>query len=992
MTSHRVPTLLRALLAAGLCLATVSQAHADSGDQSLLDLHRALVPEGQETLTDQIASLADRLAVVTDGQGLTLLPPGTLCEKVDLEGGRLRVFLRLPNRLTPDVLSVFDVETTHQIFRHRFAEEAHLTEIRVLARKGEGEGWRPLDAWATEPPPVESTDEHAFEIGGPGPQPGPDYSAGSQPTPLSVAGQGPLGTSGSPFGALAGRTVFISGGHGWTWNGASWGLQRPLLLSMNEDHGNVDQLQFTARHLFNAGATVVPMRPVDHQPNEVVVDDSDVGVTLNPPGVLPNGSDSNTGWVQSANENFYSGGTPYIFTQATPTETRTATFTPNIPEAGFYPVFCWANYGSDRISGQLYRINHTGGSTEIRVNHRRVGRGWVWLGTYHFEAGSHPSSGSVVISNHAPPSGTTTGVVIADAIRFGNGLGDVDRGGGVSGRERETEASRYWVQRMVGDATSSGVYDISGLSDSSDNVGAPARMAAEMRRDDGQGYNGDIYLGYHSNASSGAARGCVGLITTSGSGTPLNQATYATLVADEQDRDCLTEDANWENVWIDRSSATFTSSFGEISNGNLGGEMCGTIIEVAFHDNALDAELLRDPKVRDVMGRAHCQAIVQYFNQFDGGPLVYRPETPVRVRAINIGGGDVRLSWAPGPAGQPGGDAATGYRVYTSPNGLGFELHSSTAATSATITGLTPGETELFQVTATNAGGESFPSEVLAARVTTSAPAPILLVNGYDRLDRLNNPEQFPNNPEDDETERVRPSHSNSYRYMIPLASALAAAGADFNSSTNEAIESGDVLLTDHDTVLWILGEESTDDETFSLTEQTRVAAFLAGGGNLFLSGAEIAWDLDNRGSATDQAFINGQLHADYVGDDSATHSVTAAAGSIFAGNTADPFSFDDGDPFSFDDGTGGQYDTDFPDRLSPVGTGAEVAMTYVGGTADTAAIQYDGTGTTPGKVVILGFSFETITSAAARDEIMDDVLNFFTTAVPVELSGLLVR
>jgi hypothetical protein len=66
--------------------------------------------------------------------------------------------------------------------------------------------------------------------------------------------------------------------------------------------------------------------------------------------------------------------------------------------------------------------------------------------------------------------------------------------------------------------------------------------------------------------------------------------------------------------------------------------------------------------------------------------------------------------------------------------------------------------------------------------------------------------------------------------------------------------------------------------------------------------------------------------------------------------------------------------------------------MTYVGGLGGTAAIQYDGTGAVPGKVVFLGFPFETVTSAAARGEIMDDVMAFFGTSIPVELSGFAVR
>ena len=49
---------------------------------------------------------------------------------------------------------------------------------------------------------------------------------------------------------------------------------------------------------------------------------------------------------------------------------------------------------------QLYRITDSdGGVTEIRVDHRMVGKGWVYLGTYHFDAGA---GGNVQISNQSP--------------------------------------------------------------------------------------------------------------------------------------------------------------------------------------------------------------------------------------------------------------------------------------------------------------------------------------------------------------------------------------------------------------------------------------------------------------------------------------------------------------------------------------------------------------------------------------------------------------
>ena len=73
-----------------------------------------------------------------------------------------------------------------------------------------------------------------------------------------VAGQ-------QPTGALSGKVVFTSGGHGWTADNlgsGGWNVQRPELYEMVEDFGNQDQLTFYVDYLFNAGATVVPLRPV----------------------------------------------------------------------------------------------------------------------------------------------------------------------------------------------------------------------------------------------------------------------------------------------------------------------------------------------------------------------------------------------------------------------------------------------------------------------------------------------------------------------------------------------------------------------------------------------------------------------------------------------------------------------------------------------------------------------------------------------------------
>ena len=94
----------------------------------------------------------------------------------------------------------------------------------------------------------------------------------------------------------------------------------------------------------------------------------------------------------------------------------------------------------------------------MRVPHQLVGGGWVYLGTYYFNAGSNPASGSVIISNQGERRHRRWGD-IADAIRFGNGMGDVNNGGGSldlsAGRRRRT---RYWIQRSLGQGQPTSLY------------------------------------------------------------------------------------------------------------------------------------------------------------------------------------------------------------------------------------------------------------------------------------------------------------------------------------------------------------------------------------------------------------------------------------------------------------------------------------------------------------------------------------------------------
>jgi hypothetical protein len=412
--------------------------------------------------------------------------------------------------------------------------------------------------------------------------------------------------------------------------------------------------------------------------------------------------------------------------------------------------------------------------------------------------------------------------------------------------------------------------------------------------------------------------------------------------------------AGWDAGWIDRGKKQ--ANLGEVRelwDDDPAARMPGVLIEIAFHDHPDDTDALKEPTFEMLAARGVYQGIVKYFEGRDSVDLKLLPEPPTHLAVQNVGGGAVQISWQAPQTDAIGlvGDAATGYRVYTSTNGIGWSNGMTvTGTTACTLTGLVPDQLVFVRVAATNEGGESFPTEVLAARVGSAGT---LIVNGFDRLNRsMMIPET---DPIEGYNMRMFLDRMNAYDYAIRHGEAIPYA---FDSASNEAVKDGAVGLGQYAILDWIVGEESVSDETLDATERALLAAYLDGGGALFISGAEIGWHLDYLGG--DPAFYAGYLHAGYAGDDAGTYQVSVVSGSIFAGLS----------PFRFD--ASGMYDPDYPDQMTPLG-GAAPALTYQGGTGGTAAVQYaDGCE----RVVYFGFPFETI-EPGQRAAVMGRVLDF---------------
>jgi len=201
-----------------------------------------------------------------------------------------------------------------------------------------------------------------------------------------------------------------------------------------------------------------------------------------------------------------------------------------------------------------------------------------------------------------------------------------------------------------------------------------------------------------------------------------------------------------------------------------------------------------------------------------------------------------------------------------------------------------------------------------------------------------------------------------------------------FDSCRNEMVLTT-VDLSDYPIVVWVLGDESTGSETFSSAEQAEVLAYLEGGGNLFVSGSEIGWDLDRSTgpSTADRQFYNNVLCADFTDDDTDAYDLVGSGGaSIFGTATV-----------RFDEGSRGIYRVTTPDAFSPL-NGAVAALQT--GSGQIVGLQREGTwgsGVATSRLVYFGFPFETVFDEINRASVMGNVLNFFNASVPSGLTLL---
>jgi len=332
---------------------------------------------------------------------------------------------------------------------------------------------------------------------------------------------------------------------------------------------------------------------------------------------------------------------------------------------------------------------------------------------------------------------------------------------------------------------------------------------------------------------------------------------------------------------------------------------------------------------------------------------------PPRLRAVRGNSGStLTVDWYPNIE-----EDLRGYRLYHSFDGITWGCNYNEDDLTAVTTSLTVNFSNdmaiFFRLTAIDSAAipnESGFSDIYGTQLTSAGPK-VLIVDGFDRrTGGWNNP---------------------SHPFAMSYGLAVDACGYAFGTYADEAIFDDSLQLANYDAVFYLFGDESVENTTFSHSEQVLVSQYLEGGGNLFVSGSKIGYDLDCSGDSLDRNFYYEYLKAAHSGENSDTNSVDGIPETIFEGVS-----------YPLDDGTQGSYDVGQPDFIDT--TGGSILNLYYHGTGRGAGLQYEGIfgdGTETGKLVYLAFPFETVYPETSRVNIMERVLGFFDIGIGIEES-----
>ena len=825
---------------------------------------------------------------------------------------------------------------------------------------------------------------------------------------------------------LDGRHIALWASHGRYYDNSEdkWRWQRPALFATTEDlFTQTIVVPYLIPMLENAGAVVFTPRERDWQRNEVIVDNDDSYTSF----LCYREQNQRNQWTDAPFRGFATykrilreGDNPFQAGSARQCETTHSksrqskvSYQPQLPEGGRYAVYVSYQTTDKSVSDAHYTVWHQGIPTDYSVNQQMGGGTWVYLGTFDFDAGCSEQN-RVVLSNHS----SQNGVVTTDAVRFGGGMGNIERGGQTSGLPRCLEGARYYAQWA---GMPQQVYSSkNGENDYADDINARSLMINELcggsvYAPDSTGRHVPIELSLAVHSDAGHTDTGLGVY---GSLTICTTQYGDSLLASGKSRDMSYELANsiLYNVTSELRQKYGFWEARKLYDRNYSETRVpivpSAIFETLSHQNFGDMRYGHDPNFRFTLARSIYKTLLQYISVRHGQPYTVQPLPPdcFHIEFTNRKG-EVCLSWRgiteadlSYPESSP-----TGYVLYMAQDGGGYDNGTLLRGSSCNVR-LQPGVLYRFRVSAINDGGQSFPTEELTALYDPDATKRLLVVNGFHRL---SSPAIAAVGQGFDLDEDIGVSYGltagwlgrqrvfdekrlgiedstglgfstselqgqfimgNTFDYTRTHAEAIRHAGHySIVSASAQAVENGDLRLSDYALIDLLLGLERDDGhsllkyKTFSTAMQQQLRAYTSQGGNLLVSGAYVGTDMTTN---DEKAFLANVLKTRCDGVNQSWQTTIGGLGMHFD-IIRRPNEY--------------HYAAQHTDILMPVSSQpsnssatqqAFPAMVYAEGTS--AAVAYQGKDY---RAFVMGFPFECIRDENMRNKTMYGILNFLTSS-----------
>ena len=248
-------------------------------------------------------------------------------------------------------------------------------------------------------------------------------------------------------------SIWPSHGRYYNFKNGGWEWQRPQIYGTAEDvFTQTIVIPYIVPMLENAGANVFVARERDWQTEECIVDNdmASSGYMERPGGEswsnAPRPGFGITKGVYRDGDRPFAKGSARMIRSAQNSEISKAYYRPNISKSGSYAVYVSYQTIEGSVNDAEYIVVHQGQQTKYRVNQQMGSGTWVYLGTFDFDAHS-TFENYVMVTNNSSHRG---GFITTDAVRFGGGMGNTERGGRISNVPRAMECSRYWTQYAGG--------------------------------------------------------------------------------------------------------------------------------------------------------------------------------------------------------------------------------------------------------------------------------------------------------------------------------------------------------------------------------------------------------------------------------------------------------------------------------------------------------------------------------------------------------------